>query len=114
MVTILHDNYPEIRWKNVTGVWIGEYHFMLIRRKTVYFSCFFAKYSFLHAFSGNIFPMTLRESDGVYQTTSSGNNSWVRLVPGRLILSHPIDTISFVKFEFPWDSSIHNSRHLDR
>ncbi|XP_046845010.1 kinesin-like protein unc-104 isoform X2 [Xenia sp. Carnegie-2017] len=85
MVTILHDNYPEIRWKNITGVWIG-----------------------------NIFPMTLRESDGVYQTTSSGNNSWVRLVPGQLILSHPIDTISFVKFEFPWDSSLHNSRHLDR
>jgi hypothetical protein len=65
-------------------------------------------------FPGNILPLSLRESDGTYQMTSSGDNQWLPLAPGQIHLSHPVESISFFKFEIPWDSSLHNSKHLDR
>ena len=74
--------------------------------------CYIALRQFF--FPGNILPLSLRESDGTYQMTSSGDNEWLSLAPGQLHLSHPVESISFFKFEIPWDSSLHNSRHLDR
>ncbi|XP_028418332.1 kinesin-like protein unc-104 [Dendronephthya gigantea] len=46
--------------------------------------------------------------------TSSGDNQWLPLAPGPVSLSYPVESISFFKFEIPWDSSLHNSKHLDR
>jgi hypothetical protein len=111
LVTILHDNYPEIRWKGVAEIWLG----MSLTNVDTWNRLNQAQPALkLFLFPGNILALTLRESDGTYQMTSPGDKQWLALAPGQLSVSHPVESISFFKFEIPWDSSLHNSKHLDR
>ena len=111
ILTYIH-SYPYIYpFLSLMYIYLLSLHISILKFFAYMTFCTKAKPFFV---PGNILPLSLRESDGTYQMTSSGDNQWLPLAPGQIHLSHPVESISFFKFEIPWDSSLHNSKHLDR